>query len=74
MEVKDLKRVIDDLGIKVCDNDAYLTVVKVGENASISFEGNRSTMLNLMVNLMQKYKDFASIVCEASDIYYEEEL
>ena len=69
MNIEELKEMIDGTIIEVPQGDAYLAMVKVGNEASISFEGDVHTIATAFVKLMKKYKDLASVICIAADAY-----
>ena len=69
MNTAELKEMIDGTIIEVPQGDAYLAMAKVGNEASISFEGDVHTIATSFVKLMKKYKELASVVCIAADAY-----
>lgn len=68
MTTKELKELIDGCIFDVPEGDCYLAMAKVGNEVSISFEGDKEMMVITLVALMEKYKDLAGIVCDAADI------
>lgn len=72
MNTKELKELIDGCIFDVPKDDCYLAMVKVGNEISISFEGDKDVMTACLLRLMKKYKDIAEVVIDAADAYDEE--
>jgi hypothetical protein len=73
MNTEELKEMIDGCIFDVPQGDCYLTMVKVGGEVSVSFEGDKDTIKACLLKLMKKYKDLAEVVVDAADAYIEEE-
>lgn len=68
----ELKRIIDEEEIVIAEKDCYVALAKVGDEASVSLEGNEEVIVETLVALMKKYPDFREVVLEAADLYNEE--
>ena len=68
----ELKRIIDEEEIVISEKDCYVALAKVGDEASVSLEGNEEVIVETLVALMKKYPDLREVVLEAADLYNEE--
>ena len=73
MNTSELKEMIDGSIFDVPQGDCYLAMVKVGNEASISFEGESDLLKVTLLGLMKKYKDLAEIILDAAEAYEMEE-
>lgn len=68
----ELKRIIDEEEIVIAENDCYVAIAKVGDEASVSLEGKSEIIVGSLVVLMKKYPYLRDVVLEAADLYDEE--
>ena len=68
----ELKKIIDEETINVSENDCYIAIAKVGDEASVSLEGKEEVLVGCLVGLMKKYADLREVILEAADVYDEE--
>ena len=73
MNTEELKELIDGCIFDVPEGDCYLAMAKVGNEVSISFEGDKDVLKVCMLRLMKKYKVMAEVVTEVADDYDMEE-
>ena len=73
MTTKELKEMIDGCIFDVPEGDCYMSMVKVGDEVSVSFEGKPETLKAVLFRLMNKYKDLAEVVTDAAFVYNEQE-
>lgn len=73
MNTEELKELIDGCIFDVPAGDCYLAMAKVGNEVSISFEGEKDVLKACMLRLMKKYKVMAEVVTEVADDYDMEE-
>lgn len=74
MKVSELKEIIDGVIMDVPQGDCYLAMAKVGNEVSVSFEGQGNMLATSFLNLMKKYKDLADVVMAAAEAYEKEEM
>lgn len=74
MKVSELKEIIDGVIMEVPKGDCYLAMAKVGNEVSVSFEGQGNMLATSLLNLMKKYKDLADVVMAAAEAYEKEEM
>lgn len=73
MTTKELKEIIDGVSMDVPQGDCYLAMAKVGNEVSVSFEGQGDMLATSLFRLMKKYKDLADVVMAAANAYETEE-
>lgn len=73
MKVSELKEIIDGVNMDVPQGDCYLAMAKVGNEVSVSFEGQGDMLATSLFRLMKKYKKLADVVMAAADAYEAEE-
>lgn len=74
MKVSELKEIIDGGIMEVPKGDCYLAMAKVGNEVSVSFEGQGNMLATSLLNLMKKYDNLAEVVLAAAEAYEEEEM
>lgn len=73
MKVSELKEIIDGVNMDVPQGDCYLAMAKVGNEVSVSFEGQGDMLATSLFRLMKKYDNLAEVVLAAADVYRAEE-
>lgn len=73
MKVSELKEIIDGVSMDVPQGDCYLAMAKVGNEVSVSFEGQGDMLATSLFRLMKKYKNLADVVMAAADAYEAED-
>lgn len=73
MTTKELKEIIDGVNMDVPQGDCYLAMAKVGNEVSVSFEGQGDMLATSLFRLMKKYKNLADVVMAAADAYEAED-